>query len=97
MNNNSVTIQNGNRSVEVSITGSTTWHKGDMHRKYFEVSHSDKKRIIISKLYEVISGGTRDETVEVNGRVFAFELVNCLSSTKRTEARAGVLALVSSL
>jgi hypothetical protein len=55
------------------------------------------KRTPITRLYEVRSGGTRDETVSVNGRTFAYQTAQYNSRTKREAAQAAVEQLVKQL
>ena len=89
-------FQNGNKEVTATINGRNEWSVDDKDRVYFEIGF-DKKREPISKLYEVIQGGTRDATIEVEGRVFGYELSGCDSKVKRREATAAVESLVEQI
>lgn len=60
------TFQNGNREVTVSIIGNADWSKGDLKRVYFDLSFEGAKLAPIDKIYEVISGGTADNTHTFN-------------------------------
>lgn len=94
----SATFQNGNKEITVNIASETNrWENGDMIRDYFDLGFDDKRRPI-SKLYEVISGSTRDQVIEVNGRTFAYELgIDCNSKTKRRSAVEAIETLVKAL
>jgi len=92
------TFQNGNREVTVTIAGSSEWTKDAMKRVYFDLSFEGAKLDPIASLYEVIDGGTRDNTFEAAGRTFGYQLgLSCDSKTKRREASAAVEALVKQI
>ena len=92
-----ITFKNGNKEITVTITGQTEWTKEDQSRIYFDLVQSNK-RTPIHKLYEVISGTTRDETIDHNGRKFAFEFgIDCNSHSKRAAATAAVTELVATI
>lgn len=93
----SATFQNGNKEITVTASTASRWEKDDMARDYFELTSSDKREPI-SKLYEVISGGTRDAVVEHSGRTFAYQLgICCDTKTKRRAAIEAVESLVKEL
>lgn len=89
-----VAVESGNLKVMVSVSGCKQWSQGGKVRVYFDLV-SSSKRMPISKIYEVVSGDTRDEKVQVGGRVFAYELGFCDSKTKRAAAAEGARALIA--
>ena len=89
-------FQNGNKEITATITGHNEWSVDDKARVYFDIEF-DRKRSPIHKLYEVVKGGTRDATIEVEGRVFGYELSGCDSNVKRREATAAVKSLVEQI
>lgn len=92
------TFQNGNREVTATITGSSEWSNDSMKRVYFDLAFEGAKLDPIAKLYEVIDGSTRDATIEIAGRTFAYQLgICCDSKTKRREAEAAIESLVAQL
>lgn len=92
------TFQNGNKEITITIVGQSAWEKDEMARVYFDLQSSDKKRDPIRKLYEVVKGDTRDDTIEVSGRTFGYELgICCDSKTKRREAEAGIRVLIEQI
>lgn len=94
---NSVTVQNGNKEVTLTITGSKEWEGGDKKRVYFDLDQSNRRNVI-HKFYEVISGATSDRTVEVGGRTFAYDFgVDCNSGSKRDAAKDAVIALATKI
>lgn len=92
------TFQNGNREVTVTIAGSSEWTKDTMIRVYFDLAFDGAKLAPISKLYEVIGGGTKDATITVAGRTFGYQLgICCDSKTKRVSAVDAIDALVKKI
>ena len=91
----STNFQHGNREVSVGITGSSTWEKDGMSRTYFNLHFVGAKLDPISKLYQIHSGGTRDETISVDGRTFGYQLgICCNSKTKRASAIEAIESLL---
>lgn len=90
------TFTNGTKDITVTVTGNNEWSIDDKARVYFDLEF-DKKRSPIHKLYEVVKGGTRDATIEVEGRVFGYELSGCDSNAKRREAVEAVEALAAQI
>lgn len=91
------TFTNGNIEVTATVTGEARiWEKGDLKRAYYDVTFAGK-RTPITSLYEVLAGSTRDNTVTVNGRVFAYQLAQCDSNTKRAAAVEAVEKLAEQL
>lgn len=91
----SITFQHGNREVSVNITDSSIWEKDGMSRTYFDLDFVNAKLDPISKLYEIHSGGTRDDTMSVNGRTFGYQLgICCNSKTKRASAIEAIRSLL---
>lgn len=83
----SVVVENGTKEVKVTVIGSRSWDKGENSRIYFDLEQSNK-RSVFSSFYQVVSGDTRDEVIEVEGKTFAFAFgVDCNSNTKRESAR----------
>lgn len=94
---NTVTIQNGNIEVTVKIVGKSRWEHEGMVRDYLTLE-THGKREPISKLYEIIEGGSRDHKITVRGRTYGYDLgICCDSKTKRRNAAQGVEKLVSAL
>jgi len=90
-----ITFQHGNREIWVNITGGNPWQKDGMSRTYFGLNFVGAKLDPISKLYEVHSGGTRDDTISVDGRIFGYQLgISCNSKTKRASAIEAIKALI---
>lgn len=91
------TFTNGNKEVTVTVTGGKEWSKEENKRVYFDLSCTGKRQPI-DKLYEVVSGTTRDKSVSVNGRTFAYTYgADANSNTKRAEVDAAVLEIVSAM
>lgn len=85
--NAKVTFSHGNREVTMSISGAEKWEKADMSRTYFTLAFAGAKLQPVDKLYEVLAGGTKDDTIEVHGRTFGYQLgISCDSKTKRAAA-----------
>lgn len=62
---------------------------GSRRRVYYDVT--SEERSIVSKLYEVTAGDTRDATVVVEGRTFGYEFgIDTGSQTKRANAANAV-------
>ena len=78
----SVYFQCGNSEVEVEVESSSEWEKEGVKRVYYELTHSNGSPAI-SKLYQVVSGSTRDLTVDVGGVIFGYQLGR--SSESRTK------------
>lgn len=92
------TFQNGSREVTATTGEVSRWEKDDMVRDYIALSFEGAKLDPIAKLYEVIAGSTKDDTISVGDRTFGFQLgICCDSKTKRREASDAVEKLVSSL
>ena len=86
-----VLIQNGNKEIELAITGEHKWEGGGNIRIYYDVSTTGK-RSIVSKFYKVVSGTTKDHTISVDGQTFAFEYgIDANSKTKKNAVRSGLL------
>lgn len=92
-----VTFQNGNKEVEISVLGSADWSSGNKSRRYFELSCTGK-RSPVSKLYEVLSGDTKDHTLTHGSRTFAFEYgIDANSKSKRKAVTEALAELVAKL
>lgn len=92
-----VTSQNGTKEVEISIIGSSDWSGGDKKRRYFELRCTGK-RSPVSKLYEVISGDTKDHTLSIGDRTFAFEFgIDANSKSKQKAVFEALTELVAKL
>ena len=92
-----VTVQNGNKEVTITITGSNRWEGGANIRTYFDIEQ-DNKRSVISSLYEIIAGDTRDNTIEIAGRTFGYQLgLSCDSKTKRAAAVEAIESLITQI
>lgn len=92
-----VQIQNGNKEVELAITGEHRWELGGNTRIYYDLSTTGK-RSLVRKFYKVVFGTTKDHTINVNGQWFAFEYgVNANSKTKKAAIKEGLLILAEAL
>lgn len=92
----STTFDFGNRTVTASITGSESWEKDGMARIYFTLGFAGAKLAPIAKLYEVLAGGTRDESFRIAGRTFAFQAgIAADSKTKRRTIAEAAQALAA--
>ena len=92
-----VTIENGNKEVTISITGSREWEGGDKERVYYDMSFS-AKRTPVTKFYQIISGETRDHVFEIGGKKFGFEFgVDANSNSKKASVQAGLQELAKQL
>ena len=92
------TFSHGNREVTVVVVGSTAWSKDTMRRVYFELAFKGAKLDPIAKLYEVLGGATRDDSFEIAGRTFGFQLgISCDSKTKRAAAVEAIKALIQQI
>lgn len=93
----SITFTNGNKSITLTVTGSTEWAGGENSRVYFDLECTGK-RSPVHKLYEVVAGTTRDHVIEHDGRTFAFEYgVDANSNTKRSAISEAISELVTAL
>lgn len=91
------TFTNGNKEVTVTVKSSKEWSKDGAKRVYFDLECTGKRQPI-AKLYEVVEGGSRDKSVVVNGRTFAYEYgIDANSNTKRAEVDAAVVEIVSGM
>jgi hypothetical protein len=84
----SISFENGNKTIEAKITSARMWRGGDNVRCYIDLEFSKRKPI--DSMYEVVEGGTRDKTITVGGRVFGYQLGGCDSHTKRDHATEAV-------
>ncbi len=92
------TYQVGNQETTTTVTGSELWEKDGLSRVYFTLETQGKATKAISKFYEIVSGETRDQTVEAGGRVFGYQLgVDCNSKTKRAACREAARELAEQL
>lgn len=90
------TFSHGNREVTMSISGAEKWEKADMSRTYFTLGFAGAKLAPIDKLYEVLAGGTKDDTIQVHGRTFGYQLgISCDSKTKRAAAIQAITDLLT--
>lgn len=93
------TFDNGNLEITATVTGHSDWQSanGALKRRYYEVSATHKRQPI-HKFYEVLKGTTKDLTIEVEGRKFAFEYgVDANSKTKREAIRDAVEQLAKQI
>ena len=92
------TFSHGNREVTVVVVGSNAWSKDTMQRVYFELEFKGAKLDPIAKLYEVLGGATRDDSFEIAGRTFAYQLgLSCDSNTKRASAAKAIRELIQQI
>jgi len=92
-----VTFENGNKEVTMTITGSKVWEKEGSKRVYFDLSFTNK-RSPVSKLYEVLEGSSRDHQITIDGRTFAYEYgIDANSNTKREAIDEAVAQIVKSV
>lgn len=90
----STTFDFGNRTITASISGGAAWDKDGMARTYFDLTFDGAKLAPIAKLYEVLSGATRDESFQIDGRTFAFQAgIAADSKTKRRAVAEAARAL----
>lgn len=88
------TLTNGNKDVTLSIVGESEWVAGANKRVYFDLECTGKRQPV-GKLYEVISGTTRDEIINVNGKTYAFAFgVDANSNTKRSAIHAALFEIL---
>lgn len=91
------TVRNGNKEVVITVLEGGIWEKEGVSRRYYDITQ-DNKRNVLSNLYQVLSGTTRDDVVEVCGRVFGYQLGgSCDSKSKRVAAKEAVLDIVNKL
>lgn len=92
----SVTFQFGSKEIILIAVDKQAWDKGDMSRVYFDLKVDGKANPVFS-LYEVITGGTSDNVIKVNGRKFAYEYGFCDSKSKRRAVDEAITELVKQL
>ena len=93
----SVSFQNGNKEVTLSISSPRDWESGDKKRVYYDVA-CDGKRTPVRAFYKIVSGGTRDEAITINGESFGFEFgIDSNSKSKKEAVREAMRALVSQI
>lgn len=94
--NAKVNFSHGNREVTMSIGGAEKWEKATMSRTYFTLAFAGAKLPPVDKLYEVLAGGTKDDTIQVHGRTFGYQLgISCDSKTKRAAAIQAITELLT--
>jgi len=92
------TYECGTSTITTSITGSEMWTKENTSREYFTMTSSGKPTKSIEKLYRIIAGTTRDQTVQVNGVTYGYILgIDFNSKTKRSHGAAAVRELVEQI
>ncbi len=92
------TYKVGNQETTTTVIDSETWEKEGISRIYFTLETEGKPTKAISKLYEVVEGSTRDQTVEVGGKVFGYQLgVDCNSKSKRAACHEAAQELAEQL
>ena len=94
--NAKVNFSHGNREVTMSIGGAEKWEKSTMSRTYFTLAFAGAKLPPVDKLYEVLAGGAKDDTIQVHGRTFGYQLgISCDSKTKRAAAVQAITELLT--
>jgi len=91
-----VTTTQGNKRVTIEVVGSTSWSKEDQSRVYFDLKSTGGCEPI-SKIYQVLSGTTRDPIINVGDKTFGYQLGYCDSNTKRRSAIEAVESLIAQL
>ena len=90
----STQVDFGNKIATISVTDKTEWHKDGVSRIYFELEQSTT---VITKLYQVIEGTTRDEKIEIAGKTFAYVPGFCNSHKKKAACLDAVKSLAAQL
>ncbi len=92
-----VTVENGNKTVDIKVVGSRGWKGGDCSRIYFELEQSDK-RLIFSNFYYIESGTTKDYTIKIGSMEFGYDFgCDVNSHTKRLYASNAALLLAEQI
>ena len=90
------TIQFGNKEITITLTAGSEWKAEGIERVYYDIEVDGKARPL-AKFYEVISGATKDKTVTVGDRTFAYQYGFCDSKTKRAAVDAAAAELAARL
>lgn len=93
----STTFDFGSRTITATITHKKTWQTEKMTRIYYQVK-TDSKITPIDKFYLVVDGGTKDETIKKDDKIFGFTFsIDCNSHTKRDVAVEAVQDLINKI
>jgi hypothetical protein len=96
MTNATTTVTLGTKTATIIVTGARDWTGGENVRRYFDLKITGKGNPLAG-MYEVVKGATRDNTVSVNGRTFAYQYGHADSNTKRRAVDAAVAELAEQL
>lgn len=86
-----VTFTLGEKEAHISVVGKKEWTKGDFSRVYLQI----EGRVL--SVYEVVSGGTKDRTVEVEGKTYGIGIIAGGSKTKTKAIYDAIIALLGLL
>lgn len=93
-------IDFGNKLAKITITGATEWTSnnnnggGENSRIYYEIAQNVE---VISKMYRLVHGTTRDDFVKIGADTFGYVAGFCGSKTKRAAVEEAVKALAAQL
>lgn len=90
------TFSFGNKELTITAGNPTRWEREGQVRDYYDITVEGKANPV-RKLYEVISGSTRDHVLEIDGRSFAYEYGFCDSKSKRRAADEAVATLAAQI
>lgn len=92
------TAQNGSKEeVVIKVSEGAIWEEEGGSKAYYNITQNNRRNVL-SEFYEVITGSTKDDVFEVNGRVFGYKLGgSCDSESKRAAAKEAVRDIINKL